>query len=100
MKLKEGEVECPVCKGTGDDIRYNSNEDFCPHCPKCLGTGKLDWLEMVVGKSSWRVKPGVYTSVVDVSARVPRFEQSIKEIRESVMRSLKIPKDFLISEDE
>ncbi len=40
IKLNEsvGEVICPVCEGKGF------------FCDKCLGTGKLDWVEQIVGK--------------------------------------------------
>jgi len=48
-KLKPGELICDQCKGNGDSITYNP-------CSKCLGSGKLDWIENVVGKKyneSW-----------------------------------------------
>jgi len=42
MELKEGEVICPECNGTGGEGSW-----WCMHCH---GTGKLDWVESIVGK--------------------------------------------------
>ncbi len=56
MKLKKGEVKCDKCKGKGkipakDHPRvYISTEGSLFECPKCFGTGKLDWVENIVGK--------------------------------------------------
>ena len=41
-KIKEGEVICNKCNGTG----YDEKEVFI--CNKCLGEGKLDWVSNVV----------------------------------------------------
>ena len=54
MKLEPGEVICPVCKGSGKLVG-NNPKNFKPKtftfpCNKCLGTGKLDWIEMCMGK--------------------------------------------------
>ncbi len=58
MKLKKGEILCDKCYGAGcvskkkhtmvdlDHIEY----DWSYKCDKCKGTGKLDWVENVVGK--------------------------------------------------
>lgn len=43
MELKPGEIICDECLGTGESIAYHL-------CPKCHGSGKLDWVEAVVGK--------------------------------------------------
>jgi hypothetical protein len=70
IKLKKGEVSCNKCNGMGlfcfVESKYVTinycNERQClkdmsecngfkyQHCPKCHGTGKLDWIENVVGK--------------------------------------------------
>jgi len=50
--------KCPYCKGTGeiedDDPTYIPEEGLIIEstfpCQKCGGTGKLDWIEKVVGK--------------------------------------------------
>ena len=97
--LKEGETICPVCNGSGEN-NPGKRLGMTMACRKCQGHGKLDWVEMVVGVKSWRVKPGVYTSVVDESAMIPSFEQYTKELRESIKDMFKIPKELMISEDE
>jgi len=54
VDLKEGEVACPLCEGTGrtPEIQYLISPLFGEEsCPKCKGCGKLDWIEMVVGKN-------------------------------------------------
>jgi len=70
MKLEEGEVFCPKCNGGGSyPYKFVKLEDpkYC-RCNKCLGTGKLDWIEMCVGKKSYMyIKPGVYTQEIDFS---------------------------------
>ena len=56
MKLEPGDIVCDQCKGIGhpnnNKIDYNSSYYFnSPHvCDKCNGTGKLDWIEAIVGK--------------------------------------------------
>ena len=49
-KLTLGEVKCKKCKGKGL-VKVNAlkNKLECM-CPKCFGTGKLDWIEVVIGK--------------------------------------------------
>jgi len=42
VELKEGEVACSRCDGTG--LLYNGM------CEKCQGNGKLDWIEQILGK--------------------------------------------------
>jgi hypothetical protein len=52
MNLKDGETICPECNGTGRSLRGKDEKDPFGwlFCPKCVGSGKLDWVEMVVGK--------------------------------------------------
>lgn len=49
--LNEGEELCHRCDGYGEE-KFNPN--FIPQfpftCTVCHGTGKLDWIEKVVGK--------------------------------------------------
>lgn len=45
IKLKEGEMICPICKGTGNDI----NDIYI--CGKCEGFGKIDWVSNAVIKN-------------------------------------------------
>jgi len=52
MKLKAGEILCPQCNGTGFDEQFIKDaEQYCG-CSKCKETGKLDWIEAVVGKNN------------------------------------------------
>jgi len=54
----KGEMLCSLCKGsrlieeevgkTPDDDRKIPIKNLCP---KCLGTGKVDWIENATGKS-------------------------------------------------
>ena len=52
MELKEGEVLCPDCKGSGNQAKWDTIPDYrvTLECETCNGTGKLDWIEAVVGK--------------------------------------------------
>jgi len=49
IELKEGEIICPKCKGKGTYCFKGvySNKRICE---KCFGSGKLDWVEIIVGK--------------------------------------------------
>lgn len=58
ITLNEGEHFCPKCDGKGV-ISKNHNMTFFGErgalnlvCSKCLGDGKIDWVEEVVGKRS------------------------------------------------
>lgn len=50
--LENGDVECEKCGGKG---RY-SNHLFHNICTYCLGTGRLDWIEHIVGKNNLQFK--------------------------------------------
>jgi len=57
--LKKGEDFCDKCKGSGLVTRSRSKRNNIHGstvntlvCSKCLGSGKLDWLEKAVGKKS------------------------------------------------
>jgi len=70
MELKQGEVICSVCKGTGIISEktelfeyYHRGASFMApgiptkeFCEKCQGKGKLDWIEAIVGKK--KLTPG------------------------------------------
>lgn len=43
MELKESEIICDKCKGSGNSISHHL-------CSKCWGDGKMDWIENIVGK--------------------------------------------------
>ncbi len=61
MKLEKGEVICSNCNGSGN---HQDNSKFT--CQTCCGSGKLDWLENIVGK---RIKPipNIYAPYVPLS---------------------------------
>lgn len=48
MKLKDNEMICDRCEGTGYEP---TNDMYWPkqHCKKCRGNKKVDWLENIVG---------------------------------------------------
>jgi hypothetical protein len=69
MNIEPGETKCPEFVETSM-YGPKSQSGIKYKCPKCQGTGKLDWIEMVVGKKSNLVKPGVYIKEVDVSNKV------------------------------
>ena len=51
MELKEGEVQCSECHGSGNRAKWNQIPDYKCYlmCDKCNGKGKMDWIEAVVG---------------------------------------------------
>ena len=52
MKLKEGEVICDECMGSGNQAKWDRIPDYriTLKCDKCHGEGKLDWIENITGK--------------------------------------------------
>jgi len=60
IDLKEGEIICDRCNGTGYrdisniPVRYNRKTGLpffeSTSCTICKGTGKLDWIDNVFGK--------------------------------------------------
>jgi len=56
--INEDEIICSQCNGEGFIIEEVGKEEWDERkipikniCDKCLGTGKLDWIENIVGKS-------------------------------------------------
>lgn len=55
LELEEGETICPECNGQGMKKIFNDRPtQFSSRiaCKKCLGDGKFDWVEKVMGKQS------------------------------------------------
>ncbi|MFW9871520.1 MAG: hypothetical protein ACFFG0_00250 [Candidatus Thorarchaeota archaeon] len=57
IELKEGESFCSKCNGHGLILRPKTKRYTLPltaakylTCDKCLGAGKLDWVEKATGK--------------------------------------------------
>jgi hypothetical protein len=56
MKLESWEVICDECNGDSF-ITEKNNENYSEVCPKCIGSGKLDFIENIVGKKDIIWKP-------------------------------------------
>lgn len=57
LDVKKDEFVCDKCKGERKirelrNITPNITSERFVFCPKCLGAGKLNWVENVVGKRS------------------------------------------------
>ncbi len=51
--IKDGEIECDNCEGRGQffyPAKSITGSSHYSKCSKCKGTGKLDWVENIVGK--------------------------------------------------
>ena len=66
MSVDKEEIEKVICSKCGG--KGGVRGEWL--CFKCLGGGKLDWIENVVGKRLSTIKPGVYTREVDLSSYV------------------------------
>ena len=80
MKLKEGEVICDKCDGTGYVVdpllsQQERKRRIHPWCPKCHGFKKVDWVSNAIWKKEkcHYIKPGVYTQEVDISEKIQPF---------------------------
>jgi len=52
ITLLENEYLCEPCNGWGRVMNEDGElRTIYVQCPRCLGDGKLDWVENVVGKS-------------------------------------------------
>jgi hypothetical protein len=49
--LKEGEILCPVCNGR---MCIETKEGAIGTCHRCLGKGKLDWVQAAMKKEYFR----------------------------------------------
>ncbi len=103
MNLKDGEVICNQCKGTGhpnnNKVNYNSRSLFpVPHvCDKCNGVGKLDWIEVIVGKKHLRKITSQWKVEMDNDVQVLYGSDMEKEIIDKLGEEIskKIDKDIL-----
>ena len=96
LHLEEWEMLCNECNGSGDDP---SSKTFTTVCPKCRGTGKVDWLENILGKKRILRATFSHDDMVDSMSymRIPSetldemakqiAEEIDKEIIESILQS-------------
>jgi DnaJ-class molecular chaperone len=86
--LEEDEVFCPKCKGTGKGKSWMAGEFIItPECSHCLGEGKLDWLERIVGKPPRKYKD-IQAAVIGTIAEEIANEID-KEILEGIYQGAK-----------
>jgi len=56
IKLEDGEKFCPKCDGKGRVPHkwagYGGTRKGSLTCDKCLGEGKIDWIENATGKKA------------------------------------------------
>jgi hypothetical protein len=103
IELKDGEQICSECKGKGSVREVNDGGFIIRHskCEKCHGYGKLDWIEMIVGKRGWCFKPGIYIKEVDISSCVPKFKETdefleeVEDLRKAIIDSCGIRPELL-----
>lgn len=51
VTVQEGEHLCPKCRGKGRvPMKHSKIPSMLLECDKCLGVGKLDWVEKATGK--------------------------------------------------
>lgn len=60
VELEEGEQFCPKCDGSGRVPKRNgkyASIRFAAelNCDKCLGDGKIDWIERATGKKQKQI---------------------------------------------
>lgn len=66
MKLKPGELKCEKCNGIGWYLIPSTISGYI-ECSRCLGSGKLNWIENIVGKT-----------------RESRINEYLEEMRDSI----------------
>ena len=102
VQLKEGEVICDRCQGTCHEPNSNDNDELCTEiCGRCLGHGKLDWIENIVGKirekrklsSSWTVSQstevkGIFSYDIEKELMEALAEEIAKDIDEQILKEL------------
>jgi len=84
--LDKGEEFCSKCNGSGSlASRHKSynGKSYKLTCPKCLGMGKLDWIEVIRGKR--KVDPLIFWAA---QAARELAEQIDKEILEEIYKEV------------
>lgn len=73
-----GEYLCEPCNGWGRIINEDGTlRTLYVQCPRCLGDGKLDWIENIVGKSEENVKGSDWRprAITGVLCRMERVQE-------------------------
>lgn len=83
IHLKEGEVICSKCDGSGY-ARDDSNFVGYNFCSKCFGEGKLDWIDNILGKTVGSTTISMASTYVSTKSR----DDYYKEIVERTARQL------------
>jgi len=103
-----GEVLCDECGGRGwkhgEMVEYSTMQPgVTASCKKCRGTGKLDWIERIVGKRPHRLSarfncfglseiPEIRTSIDgEIIKRIA--EQMSADIDREIMETLMVSKE-------
>ena len=79
IEISEGEEVCPDCEGKGmKNVLKDRPAQFSSRriCQKCNGDGKLDWIEMVMGKPPLSVSG----STSSMSSSYSENEKKYKDI--------------------
>jgi len=84
--LNEGEEYCPKCNGGGLHVDIKTTKWLTySRCKKCLGKGKLDWIEQAMG---------VNPSTIDVSIRQEFLNEAANylanKIDKEIMNTIKV----------
>jgi hypothetical protein len=87
-ELLEGELLCDKCNGTGSA----PVKDYMLRCPKCLGTGKLDWIENARGGKVAPISPSSF--FID-SSSFTSFSNTIEFDTENIKVKGKSLKDYI-----
>ena len=79
---------CNLCNGSGIDDSFDIA--FPDTCPKCGGTGKVDWVKQILG-SSYQHK---FDDIVDAQAAA-LAHQIDQDIMKQLTKSVGIPHGIL-----
>lgn len=87
-ELKEGELICDMCNGTGN-FPVSDNGENCAICSKCWGKGSVDWIENVMGRKMSFSSSSSHFSIPSMS------DDALKEWSEQI--AYQIDKEILES---